>query len=97
MGPKRKAEEGTPTSSSQCCWLMKAEPDSRIEKGKDVAVSVDIFQACPNQTSMWEGVRNGEAKNLMKNEMRIGDRVLFYHSNCKLPGTSSLCCRVPSC
>ncbi|KAI0050231.1 DUF625-domain-containing protein [Auriscalpium vulgare] len=64
-------------------WLMKAEPDSRVVKGKDVKFSVDDFEAA--STTPWEGVRNHEAKNLMKS-MHVGDKVLFYHSNCKTPG-----------
>ncbi|KAI8982773.1 PUA-like domain-containing protein, partial [Trametes punicea] len=64
-------------------WLMKAEPDSRIVKGKDVKFSVDDFESA--KTTPWEGVRNAEARNLMK-EMKVGDKVLFYHSNCKNPG-----------
>lgn len=51
---------------------MKAEPDSRIVKGKDVKFSVDDFEAVG--TTAWEGVRNFEARNLMK-EMSIGDKV----------------------
>lgn len=62
---------------------MKAEPDSRIVKGKDVKFSVDDFETA--RTTPWEGVRNFEARNLMK-EMSIGDKILFYHSNCKSPG-----------
>ncbi|KAI6130280.1 DUF55-domain-containing protein [Pisolithus croceorrhizus] len=68
------------------CWLMKAEPDSRIVKGKDVKFSIDDFEAVG--TTAWEGVRNFEARNLMK-EMSIGDKVLFYHSNCKNPALMS--------
>ncbi|KAI0686781.1 PUA-like domain-containing protein [Cytidiella melzeri] len=67
-------------------WLMKAEPDSRIVKGKDVKFSVDDFEAM--KTTPWEGVRNAEARNLMK-EMCVGDKVLFYHSNCKTPGIAA--------
>ncbi|OSD04440.1 DUF55-domain-containing protein [Trametes coccinea BRFM310] len=67
-------------------WLMKAEPDSRIVKGKDVKFSVDDFESV--KTTPWEGVRNAEARNLMK-EMKVGDKVLFYHSNCKLPGIAA--------
>ncbi|KAI0082550.1 DUF55-domain-containing protein [Panus rudis PR-1116 ss-1] len=67
-------------------WLMKAEPDSRIVKGKDVKFSVDDFEAIG--TTPWEGVRNAEARNLIK-EMRVGDKVLFYHSNCKNPGIAA--------
>ncbi|KAF9238783.1 DUF55-domain-containing protein [Melanogaster broomeanus] len=62
-------------------WLMKAEPDSRVVKGKDF--SVDDFESVG--TTAWEGVRNYEARNLMK-EMAVGDKILFYHSNCKNPG-----------
>jgi len=73
-------------------WLMKAEPSSRIVKGKDVKVSpklgiyqlpfilsaskfsVDDFEAAG--TTPWEGVRNPEARNIMK-EMQVGDKVRF--------------------
>ncbi|KAG8745587.1 Ras GTPase activating protein ira2 [Ceratobasidium sp. 414] len=68
-------------------WLMKAEPDSRIIKGKDVKFSVEDFEAC--RTTAWEGVRNHEAKNIMRKEMKIGDKVFFYHSNCKNPGIAA--------
>ncbi|KAI0307225.1 PUA-like domain-containing protein [Multifurca ochricompacta] len=64
-------------------WLMKAEPNSRIVKGKDVKFSVEDFEAVG--ITSWEGVRNPEARNLMKG-MRVGDKVLFYHSSCKTPG-----------
>ncbi|KAL0576954.1 hypothetical protein V5O48_005025 [Marasmius crinis-equi] len=67
-------------------WLLKAEPDSRIVKGKDVKFSVDDFESV--KTSPWEGVRNYEARNLMK-EMKIGEKALFYHSNCKNPGIAA--------
>ncbi|KAF7325756.1 Autophagy-related protein [Mycena kentingensis (nom. inval.)] len=73
------------TDATDKYWLLKAEPDSRIVKGKDVKFSVDDFEAAPNKTSAWEGVRNYEARNLMK-EMRSGEKALFYHSNCKNPG-----------
>ncbi|KAF7432796.1 hypothetical protein PC9H_004739 [Pleurotus ostreatus] len=68
-------------------WLLKAEPDSRIVKGKDVKFSVDDFEKI--QTTAWEGVRNYEARNLMK-EMKVGDMAVFYHSNCKVPGIAAL-------
>ncbi|EAL22266.1 hypothetical protein CNBC4040 [Cryptococcus deneoformans B-3501A] len=65
-------------------WLMKAEPDSRIVKGKDVKFSVDDFERVG--VSPWDGVRNHEAKKIMREKMKLGDKVLFYHSNCKVPG-----------
>ncbi|WVQ86120.1 hypothetical protein IAT38_008288 [Cryptococcus sp. DSM 104549] len=67
---------------------MKAEPDSRIVKGKDVKFSVDDFEDIG--ISPWDGVRNHEAKNIMKDKMKLGDKVLFYHSNCKSPGVFAL-------
>ncbi|MGY6274897.1 EVE domain-containing protein [Methylomonas sp. MgM2] len=58
-------------------WLMKSEPD---------AFSIDDLQTRPQQTEHWDGVRNYQARNMMRDEMRIGDQIFFYHSNCKLPG-----------
>ncbi len=51
-------------------WLMKSEPE---------VFSIDDLKK--NRTTLWEGVRNYQARNFMMNEMRIGDEVLFYHSN----------------
>lgn len=67
---------------------MKAEPDTRLEKGHDVAFSVDHFAAC--KITKWDGVRNPEAKTIMKEKMRFDDKVLFYHSNTKIPGVAGL-------
>ena len=55
---------------------MKSEPD---------VYSFDDLMAEPNQTAHWDGVRNYQARNFMWKEMKPGDRVLFYHSNCKPP------------
>lgn len=73
--------------TAQQCWLMKAEPDTRMVKGKDVAFSVDHFEAMG--TSHWDGVRNALAKKYMKEGMKLGDKVLFYHSNTKVPGVAA--------
>ncbi|EJD36946.1 DUF55-domain-containing protein [Auricularia subglabra TFB-10046 SS5] len=67
---------------------MKAEPDSRVVKGKDVKFSVDDFEKAG--TTAWEGVRSYEARNIMRDKMKVGDKVLFYHSNCKMPGVAAL-------
>lgn len=53
-------------------WLMKSEPN---------VFSLQDLRECPNQTEPWDGVRNYQARNFMKDQMRVGDRVLFYHSN----------------
>jgi predicted RNA-binding protein with PUA-like domain len=58
-------------------WLMKSEPDE---------VSIDDALAAPDATVPWTGVRNYQARNFMRDAMRIGDGVLFYHSSCAEPG-----------
>lgn len=58
-------------------WLMKSEPD---------AFSIDDLVTMPDQTEHWDGVRNYQARNLMRDRMKVGDQAFFYHSNCKVPG-----------
>ena len=58
-------------------WLMKSEPSE---------VSVDDALAAPRATVPWTGVRNYQARNFMRDAMRVGDGVLFYHSSCAEPG-----------
>ena len=58
-------------------WLIKSEPS---------CFSIDDLCASPNQTSPWDGVRNYQARNFMRNDMTIGDELFFYHSNCNPPG-----------
>jgi predicted RNA-binding protein with PUA-like domain len=62
-------------------WLMKSEPDE---------ASIDDLAAAPGQTLPWTGVRNHQARNFMRDAMRMGDRVLFYHSSCPEPGIAGL-------
>ena len=69
-------------------WLLKAEPESRLVKGVDGAFSVDLFEKV--HTSPREGVRNYQARNFLRDDMKVGDAVLFYHSNCALPGIVAL-------
>lgn len=58
-------------------WLVKSEPD---------AFSVDDLAKQPGKTERWDGVRNYQARNFMRDEMKKGDQIFFYHSNCKEPG-----------
>ena len=53
-------------------WLFKSEPSD---------FSLQDLKDAPDQTECWDGVRNYQARNLMRDEMKLGDRVLFYHSN----------------
>lgn len=58
-------------------WLMKSEPD---------VFGIDHLAARPDQTEPWDGVRNYQARNMMRDEMRVGDQAFFYHSNTEEPG-----------
>ena len=60
-------------------WLMKSEPES---------FSIDDLKA--RRREPWDGVRNFQARNYMLKQMVVGDRVFFYHSNCKVPGVVGL-------
>ena len=57
-------------------WLIKSEPEE---------FSIDDLRDAPKRTSHWDGVRNYQARNFMRDDMQPGDRVLFYHSNCETP------------
>lgn len=70
-------------NSGRSYWLMKAEPESRMEKGVDVKFSIDDLAAA-DKPEPWDGVRNPVARNLMR-DMKKGDYAFFYHSNCKTP------------
>jgi len=61
-------------------WLMKSEPD---------AFSIDDLAAVP-RPAPWDGVRNYQARNMMRDQMQVGDAVFFYHSNCDEPGIVGL-------
>ena len=62
-------------------WLMKSEPNE---------CSIDDALAAPRHTVPWVGVRNYQARNFMRDSMRVGDGVLFYHSTCAEPGIAGL-------
>jgi predicted RNA-binding protein with PUA-like domain len=62
-------------------WLMKSEPAD---------VSIDDLANFPEQSVAWYGVRNYQARNFMRDQMKEGDGVLFYHSNCKVPGIAGI-------
>ena len=58
-------------------WLMKSEPH---------VFGIEHLKACQKKTEPWDGVRNYQARNMMRDEMKKGDLAFFYHSNCKEPG-----------
>ena len=62
-------------------WLMKSEPGD---------VSIDDLAGFPDQSVAWYGIRNYQARNFMRDQMQVGDKVLFYHSSCAEPGVAGL-------
>ena len=62
-------------------WLMKSEPDE---------FSIDDLAKAPKQTTAWFGVRNYQARNFMRDDMRVGDCAFFYHSSCPEPGIAGI-------
>ena len=63
-------------------WLIKSEPD---------AFSIDDLKDSPGKQDHWDGIRNYQARNFMRDSMSVGDLGLFYHSNCKIPGIVGIC------
>jgi len=62
-------------------WLFKSEPDS---------FSVDDLASAKNATTAWDGVRNYQVRNMMRDEMRVGDQGFFYYSSCAQPGIAGI-------
>lgn len=62
-------------------WLMKSEPD---------VFSFEDLKKRPKKTEPWNGVRNYQARNFMRDEMSPGDLILFYHSSCEVPGVAGI-------
>jgi predicted RNA-binding protein with PUA-like domain len=62
-------------------WLMKSEPDT---------FSIDALAAAPKRTTAWDGVRNYQARNMLRDSMKKGDLAFFYHSSCEVPGIAGI-------
>ena len=62
-------------------WLMKSEPST---------FSIDDLKHRPRRTEQWDGVRNYQARNILRDQMRKGDLAFFYHSNCAVPGIAGV-------
>jgi len=63
-------------------WLFKSEPDT---------FSIDDLKNCPGRREHWDGIRNYQARNFMRDDMRRGDLAFFYHSSCATPGVVGIC------
>src|ERR1700692_3695029 len=62
-------------------WLLKSEPS---------AFSVDDLASRPKRTAAWDGVRNYQARNMLRDSMKKGDFAFFYHSSCDVPGIAGI-------
>jgi predicted RNA-binding protein with PUA-like domain len=62
-------------------WLLKSEPET---------FSIDHLAAAAGKTSCWDGVRNYQVRNYMRDQMRVGDQGFFYHSSCAIPGIAGI-------
>lgn len=62
-------------------WLFKTEPDT---------FGIDDLAARPDQTEPWEGVRNYQARNFLRDDVKVGDKVFIYHSSCKQVGIAGV-------
>ena len=62
-------------------WLMKSEPES---------FSIDALAAAKDRTTGWDGVRNYQVRNFMRDDMKKGDLAFFYHSSCAVPGVAGI-------
>ena len=62
-------------------WLMKSEPDE---------FGIDDLREARRRTECWDGVRNYQARNMMRDEMKKGDLAFFYHSKCAMPGIAGI-------
>jgi predicted RNA-binding protein with PUA-like domain len=62
-------------------WLFKSEPKT---------FGIDHLKKMPKQTEHWDGVRNYQARNFLRDSIQKGDQAFFYHSNCKIPGITGI-------
>jgi len=72
----------TSASSSRKYWLFKSEAD---------CYSIDDLSREKNRTTFWDGVRNYQARNMLRDDVQVGDKVFFYHSNCDPLEIAGIC------
>lgn len=79
--PTDTQKSASKKTSGKRYWLVKSEPD---------VFSIDALASAEDQTTFWDGVRNYQARNTMRDDMKVGDLVLYYHSNAKPPGIAGV-------
>uniref|UniRef100_H0Y1B5 Thymocyte nuclear protein 1 n=1 Tax=Otolemur garnettii TaxID=30611 RepID=H0Y1B5_OTOGA len=83
-GPPKTSASKNCVKSLSSYWVMKSEPESRLEKGVDAKFGIEDLKAQPKQTTCWDGVGN------VLRAMKLEAAAFFYHSNCKEPGIAGL-------
>ena len=68
-------------------WLLKSEPDT---------FSYNDLENAPEKSIIWDGVRNYQARNILRDGIKKGDKAFFYHSSCKIPGIAGVCTVIES-
>ncbi|MDF1763812.1 MAG: EVE domain-containing protein [Oleibacter sp.] len=63
-------------------WLLKSEPDQ---------FGYHHLTSAPKKRTIWDGVRNYQARNILRDQVKVGDLAYFYHSSCKIPGIAGIC------
>jgi predicted RNA-binding protein with PUA-like domain len=79
--PKSSPSDASSNRAAPRHWLLKSEPD---------VFSIDDLARTAKRTTHWDGVRNYQARNTLRDDMKLGDLVLFYHSNAKPPGIAGI-------
>jgi predicted RNA-binding protein with PUA-like domain len=80
------------SSSAPRVWLLKGEPDSHKLQGKEVGLwPFARIAALPSRTAPYFGVRNPQARTFLRDGLKVGDRVAYYHASCKQPGVYGVC------
>jgi predicted RNA-binding protein with PUA-like domain len=79
--PRAKSAAKTAKQTAVGHWLFKSEP---------ATFGVEHLAAAPKRTSAWDGVRNFQARNMLRDSIKKGDLAFFYHSSCALPGIAGI-------
>jgi len=80
------------SSSSPRFWLLKGEPESHVLRGREVGHwPFSRIAALPSRVAPFFGVRNPQARSFLRDALRVGDRVFYYHASCKQPGVYGVC------
>ena len=90
--PSSSSSSSSSSASSPRFWLLKGEPESHVLRGREVGNwPFSRIAALPSRVAPFFGVRNPQARSFLRDALRVGDRVLYYHASCKQPGVYGVC------